>query len=57
MSHFDAIRWSDCLPPALGGLRFQDSHARNIVGPRLRLMPSQKSLEEEGTLAVSDGKL
>ena len=31
MSHFDAIRWSDCLLPALGGLRLQDSHARNIA--------------------------
>ena len=31
MSQFDAIRWSDCLLPALGGLRLQDSHARNIA--------------------------
>ena len=28
---FDAIRWSDYLPPALGGLRLQESHAGNIA--------------------------
>ena len=58
MSHFDAIRWSDCLLPALGGLRLQDSHARNIaLGTSAAAYAQPDVTGGEGTLAVSDGKL